>query len=260
MEGMSMMVDERQRHILEHLKQHGAAKVADLAALLGVSEMTVHRDLSTLAKRNVLRKVHGGAVARHYTEVPYADRAGQHQSAKTAIALRARSLVRDHMSVYLSPGSTAAEFAVRLQARGLRIFTNSLPTATALARADHKDVTLLGGKVVGFAEALVGEVTEDMLHKQFFHLAFLAVTGVDLEAGLTVFTEQEARVVQAAMRAARKTVLLSDASKFGLVAGPTLGPLYGVHTLVTERIPDDYRRYCEQHDIEVLLAPEEGAS
>ncbi|WP_347038573.1 DeoR family transcriptional regulator [Glutamicibacter halophytocola] len=51
----------RRQLILERVRAAGAAKVADLAAEFGVSDMTVRRDLNQLVKDGELHKVHGGA-------------------------------------------------------------------------------------------------------------------------------------------------------------------------------------------------------
>ncbi|MDT5196177.1 MAG: hypothetical protein QOH20_2931, partial [Mycobacterium sp.] len=60
-----MLADERRGLILRVLHSAGAVRVADLAADLDVSEMTVRRDLDALDAQELLRKVHGGAVTRH---------------------------------------------------------------------------------------------------------------------------------------------------------------------------------------------------
>lgn len=256
-----LMADERHRYVLETLQQHGSCKVADLALALGVSEMTIHRDLSSLARRNLLRKVHGGAVLRNYIELTYQDRVVQNHAVKVAVARRALPLVRPETSLYLAPGSTAYEFAKLLETDRLQVYTNSLPTATALARAGHPGVTvtLLGGQLVGFVEALVGPATEAALADLKLDYAFIAVTGVSLSGGLTVYTDEEARVIRAVIRAARKTVLLTDASKYDLVAGPEVGLLKDMHVIVTDSMPPDYQQHCAANDVETLFSEEPEA-
>ena len=258
MSSSQLMADERHRYVLEMLQQHGSCKVADLALALGVSEMTIHRDLSSLARRNLLRKVHGGAVLRNYIELTYQDRVVQNHPVKVAVARRALPLVRPETSLYLAPGSTAYEFAKLLETDGLQVYTNSLPTATALARAGHPGVTvtLLGGQLVGFVEALVGPATEAALADLKLDYAFIAVTGVSLNGGLTVYTAEEARVIRAVIRAARKTVLLTDASKYDSVAGPEVGLLKDMHVIVTDSMPPAYRQYCAANDVETLFSDE----
>jgi len=258
MSNSQLMADERHRYVLETLQQHGSCKVADLALALGVSEMTIHRDLASLARRNLLRKVHGGAVLRNYIELTYQDRVVQNHAVKVAVARRALPLVRPDTSLYLAPGSTAYEFAKLLETDRLQVYTNSLPTATVLARAGHHGVTvtLLGGQLVGFVEALVGPATEAALAELKLDYAFIAVTGVSLNGGLTVYTEEEARVIRAVVRAARKTVLLTDASKYDLVAGPEVGLLKDMHVIVTDSMPPSYRQHCAANDVETLFSEE----
>jgi DeoR/GlpR family transcriptional regulator of sugar metabolism len=249
------MADERHRYILKELQGRGSCKVSELARDLDVSEMTVHRDLAHLARLNLLRKVHGGAVLRNYIEQSFQDRAVQNHEAKVAVARLAARQVRPGSSLYLAPGSTAHELALALHQDDLHVYTNSLPTATALARSSPRrvSVTLLGGQLVGFVEALVGPATEAALTDLKLNFAFIAVTGVSLEGGLTIYTEEEARVIRAVIRAARKTVLLTDASKFGQVVGPQVGHLEDVHALVCDEMPAPYLEHCRAHDVEVLL-------
>jgi DeoR/GlpR family transcriptional regulator of sugar metabolism len=258
MSSSQRMADERHRYVLEQLQQHGSCKVSELAQTLHVSEMTIHRDLAHLARLNLLRKVHGGAVLRNYIEQTFQDRAVQNHEAKVAVAQRAARLVRPDSSLYLAPGSTAHELALALHQGGLQVYTNSLPTATALARSNPRGVTvtLLGGQLVGFVEALVGPATEAAVAELKIGTAFIAVTGVSLEGGLTIYTEEEARVIRAVIRAARKTVLLTDASKYDLVVGPQVGVLSDVHTVISDSMPEGYQRYCRAHDVEVLLCGE----
>ena len=83
-----MLAAERRHAILRALNAGGAVRVADLAAELDVSEMTVRRDLDALDAQNLLRKVHGGAVSRHNRgEEPWSSvKAGQQRAEKAAIA------------------------------------------------------------------------------------------------------------------------------------------------------------------------------
>ena len=96
-----MLAAERRYAILQALNAGGAVRVADLAAELDVSEMTVRRDLDTLDAQNLLHKVHGGAVSRHNRgEEPWSSvKAGQQRAEKAAIAAVAAQTVEDGMTV-----------------------------------------------------------------------------------------------------------------------------------------------------------------
>ena len=251
-----MVAQERMAKIVNYLDQHGTAKVQDLAELMDVSEMTIHRDLNKLAENELLSKVHGGAVARRIAEIPYRARVIHHQAAKQAIAKEALNLIRPGMTLYLGPGTTITELARILPSDGLKIVTNSLPIAQELANLSQLEITLTGGTVRRHAEALVGPSAEAAASEHFIHLAFIATTGLDLEKGLSVYSETEARVLQAFIKASRKTVLLTDSSKIDKVMGPIAAPLYAVHQIICETdLPENYMSYLNDNDVKVTTAP-----
>ncbi len=245
-----MVPEERRRQIIGFLDKHGVAKVSQLAEQFGVSEMTVHRDLQKMSGNGMVKKVHGGVVATRVTEVPYRSRIVHNQRAKQAVARRALDLISPGMTIFLSPGTTVTELARLLPAEGLRIITNSLPIAQELTFSSECDVVLTGGEVRRYAEALVGPVAHAVLETEFVDLHFVAVTGIDIDEGLTVYSESEAQMVRRVIKSARKTVLLTDATKYGKVMGPAVLPLRAVHTVISEdAVPRRFRDYFAANDI-----------
>lgn len=250
-----MLAEERRQQILQHVARHGTASIGDLAERFDVSEMTIHRDLHELAERDLVDKVRGGAVAKHVQEIPFRVRVVQHRAEKRALAERAARLVRPGMTLFLAPGTTVAEFgrALPTDLAGLEILTNSLPIASELTLRSEHAIHLTGGAVRRYAEALVGESVRGALEERFVNLAVIAVTGIDLEGGLTVYSREEAEVLRTVIRSARETVLLTDASKYGRVMGPAVLPLLAVHRLVsTAPVPPSYADYCRRHDVELI--------
>lgn len=246
-----MVGEERRRNILSYLERNGTAKATDLAFRFNVSLMTIHRDLTLLAEQELITKVHGGAIAKHVTEVPYYERIVHHQQNKIEIAARAAQILADGMTIYLGPGTTVTELARALPDEGLRILTNSMPIAHELSVASTHEILLTGGRIRRFAEALVGPTAEAAFEGQFLHFAFIAVTGIDIDVGLTVYSESEARVLKAAMRAAKTTVLLTDSSKFGRVMGPVVAPLFAVHKVISDaEMPERYREFFDRQNVD----------
>lgn len=247
-----MVPEERRRRIVGFLDKFGAARVSELAQQFGVSEMTVHRDLQKMSDSGLVNKVHGGVVAKRVTEVPYRSRLVHHQGAKQAVAERALELIEPGMTIFLSPGTTVTELARLLPKEGLRIVTNSLPIAQELTLSSECEVVLTGGEVRRYAEALVGPAAQAVLENEFIDLHFAAVTGIDIGEGLTVYSESEAQMVRRVIKSARKTVLLTDGSKYDKVMGPVVLPLKAVHVVISEdTLPDNYRDFFGQHDIEL---------
>ena len=82
----------RQQDILRRAMTHKIVRIKDLAAELGVHEMTVRRDLDALCEQGKLQRVHGGAqlLERTAEELSQTLRAGQNVEAKERIARAAR--------------------------------------------------------------------------------------------------------------------------------------------------------------------------
>src|SRR5213080_4448004 len=132
---VAMLAAERRHAILRALNAGGAVRVADLAAELDVSEMTVRRDLDALDAQNLLRKVHGGAVTRHNRgEEPGSSvKAGQQRAEKAAIAAVAAETVEDGMTnsisvfeVLTDPGADAADAPQVYLSGGVRTPSDAL--------------------------------------------------------------------------------------------------------------------------------------
>src|SRR4051794_5189649 len=106
-----MLAAQRRSRILAELDRDGTVRVADLVELLGVSDMTVRRDLVGLHREGLLEKVHGGAMAvvePSSAEPGFEAKSQQHRGSKEAIARRAASMVEPGMAIAVSAGTTTA--------------------------------------------------------------------------------------------------------------------------------------------------------
>jgi DeoR/GlpR family transcriptional regulator of sugar metabolism len=125
-----MLARHRQSLILQAVRSDGSARVSDLTQRLGVSDMTIRRDLEVLAKDGLVEKVHGGAVlpgtpASH--DPGFEAKLVLERPEKTAIARTAASLVRPGTAIALAAGTTTFALAqCLLDVPGLTIVTNSL--------------------------------------------------------------------------------------------------------------------------------------
>ncbi|PRB05920.1 DNA-binding transcriptional regulator [Microbacterium sp. MYb64] len=53
---------------MDEIREHGSVSVSTIAARLGVSELTIRRDINTLAQQGLVTRVHGGATLRSALE------------------------------------------------------------------------------------------------------------------------------------------------------------------------------------------------
>ena len=256
-----MLAPQRQERILEEVRAHGGARVSDLVAVLGVSDMTVRRDLEALAARGLVARVHGGAAApagRAAVEPGFSAKSVLQRPEKLAIAALAVSLVRPGDSVALSAGTTTHAVALALRAvPDLTVVTNSLPVAQALHDAGREPAhVVLTGGVRTPSDALVGPVAVAALRDLHVDWLFLGAHGVDERAGLTTPNLVEAQTDQALLAAARRVAVVADSTKWGVVGLTTIAPLEGLDVLVTdEGLPPDARRAVAERVGRLLLAP-----
>jgi DeoR/GlpR family transcriptional regulator of sugar metabolism len=236
-----MLAAERRQAILRALHAGGAVRVADLATGLGVSEMTVRRDLDAMDAQNLLRKVHGGAVSRHNRgEEPWSSvKAAQQRAQKAAIATVAAATVEDGMTIAISAGTTTTELARRLRHRpSITVITNSVSVFTVLTDpapdgADAPQVYLSGG-VRTPSDGLVGPVADAAIASFRVDATYLGVHGFDPDAGLTTPNIAEAQTNRTLIGISARLIVVADHTKFGEIGTNVFAPLRQVDTMVVD--------------------------
>ncbi|MGC4789721.1 DeoR/GlpR family DNA-binding transcription regulator [Micromonospora sp. DT178] len=234
-----MLARQRQTAILELIRQRGGVRVSHLVSRFGVSDMTIRRDLETLAERGLIDKVHGGATLAGLgsaEEPGFAAKSARQQAEKRAIAERAAALVEPGMAVALSAGTTTAALATLLaDVRGLTVVTNSIPVADALHQNPRADQTVvLTGGIRTPSDALTGPVAEAAIGSLNVDVLFLGVHGMSPRTGFTTPNLLEAGTNRCLIDASRRLVVLADHTKWETVGMATIAPLSEADMLVTD--------------------------
>ena len=234
-----MLARQRQSIILDRVREDGAVRVADLVRELGVSDMTVRRDLEVLHERGLLEKVHGGATAlagNALFEPGFAAKSALQQVEKDAIADAAVSLVEPGMAIGVSAGTTTYALAQRLAAvPGLTVVTNSVRVADVLYQAGRTDQTIiLTGGVRTPSDALVGPFAVSALRTVHVDLVFVGVHGMDPHSGFTCPNLLEADTDRALIEAGRSLVVVADHSKWGVIGISSIARLDQADVLITD--------------------------
>ncbi|GHK02550.1 DeoR/GlpR family DNA-binding transcription regulator [Streptomyces sp. NPDC003753] len=232
-----MYAPERQQEILRLARDGGRVDVVSLAEEFQVTAETIRRDLKALDRAGLLRRVHGGAIpaGRLDFEPDLAERESTAADEKDRIAKAALAELPSGGTMILDAGSTVARLAgaIPLDAQ-LTVVTHSLPTAARLADHPGIQLHLVGGRVRHRTRAAVdawalrayGEIRADVV--------FIAANGFSADHGLTTPDLAEAAVKRAAIRAARRVVLLADSSKHGQEQFARFGNLGDVDLLITD--------------------------
>ena len=167
---------QRRQLILQGRQHPGdGAQVADLAASLGVSHMTVRRDLAALTAAGLLTRVHGGAVAAE-EEPSFGVTEVERREAKQAIGKAAAVLVEDGQTIMIDIGTTTLALAQQLRGRELTVITSSLAVLQELLGEPRIELVVLGGVVRRNYRSLVGVLAEDALRQVSADVAFLGTS------------------------------------------------------------------------------------
>jgi len=261
-----MLAAERQARVLQEVHRRGAVRVTELARMLGVSDMTIRRDLEVLASHGQLDKVHGGATvaggAMASTDEPgFEAKWAQETAEKEAIAAAAAAMVRPGSAVGLSAGTTTWTLAHHLRSiPGLTVVTNSMRVAEVLHKAPGgaPNVVLTGG-VRTPSDALVGPVAVSSLRLLHLDLVFLGVHGMHPRAGFTTPNLLEADTDQALVAAGQRLVVLADHTKWGMIGISTIVPLDRADVVVTDDgLHEDGRATIREVGAELVVAPLTG--
>lgn len=233
-----MLASARQQRILDALREREQVRVTSLASELGVSEMTVRRDLNALAARGALVKVHGGAMldaAPTSNEPGFTNKLALQSGEKQAIAHAAAGLIKPGMSIALNSGTTT--FALAAQCTGIQdltVVTNSPRIAEVFyAAANPSQNIILTGGTRTVSDALVGPLALSALGQLHVDLLFLGVHGMTAEDGFTTPNMLEAQTNQAFIKAAARQIIVADHTKWGVTGLCQIVPLAQVDALIT---------------------------
>lgn len=182
-----MISSQRQHLILSRLRTRGAVRITALSKELGVSAMTIRRDIAELADKGLLKRVHGGAVTTStlLSEPLFSVKSQMDIGLKDAIAQEAIKYVAPGDVIAIGGGTTAYVFAQHLlesqQSSGITILTNSIPVAELVQALESKDVeVIVTGGVITRSNSLVGPIADKVVASLRVNTVFLGTHSVSI--------------------------------------------------------------------------------
>jgi DeoR family transcriptional regulator, fructose operon transcriptional repressor len=240
----------REHEILAYLDQGGVASYQELAELLGVSTMTIRREVDRLAQKGMAVKVLGGAQKAnspaYLYETELISRLVERTKEKHAIAVKAAEAINDRMTIFLDGSTTCLELAkvIACGFSGLTIVTNSALVCMELGSGGQKNmIVAIGGQYDPSSLSYVGPTTEQQASNYFVDLAFMSTKGFIPNEGTYESSVATFHVKQIIARQSSKVALLIDHTKFGRRALSKVLDISEFNTVVT----DDKTR-CEYID------------
>lgn len=252
-----MNKEERHKLILENLIRNESVTVSDLSLLLDVSQVTIRKDLTELEKANKLYRSNGKAVLinPYVNNRPVAEKEKLARYEKELIGREGASLITKNDSIIIASGSTVLVFARCLKpVCRLNVITASLMVSEYLCSIEDIDVIQLGGQLRHSSLSVVGRYAESQLEEFCCSKLYMGVDGIDLDFGLTTTDMREADLNKAMMKAAQKTIVLADSSKFRRRGFNKIANITDVDTIITDSgIPPMIRQSIEDLGIELRI-------
>jgi len=211
-----MLPEERYARIVAILKESGFVKVEELATYLGVSDMTIRRDLEKCQEAGLLRRCHGGAVldGANQQEIKFEDKSSENSEVKKRLAQACSAFVAEGMTVFLDAGTTAYEIAQRIRTiPRLTIVTNDIRILYSLL-GNGNELLMIGGSVQKSTGSVIGQLADQMIRQLSFDVAFIGANSINDKMEVMTPTVEKAFCKRLVVKRSTSSYLAVDHSKF----------------------------------------------
>lgn len=218
------------------IQRRRSVSVAELTKRLGVSEVTIRKDLNELENKAKIIRTHGRAQLAEDQNLlqNFYQRKGQNQEIKSKIAsLANEKLIKEGDSIYIDAGSTALALCDYIKDKQLKVISNSLPVLNELASSDSIELFSTGGQLRRDALSFIGPIAEKNLAEHRIETAFLGCSGITFNGIFTAQNLIEANLKKRVVQSARRRVVLADSSKAGKEAFSLFARSEDIDLLIT---------------------------
>ena len=223
----------RQEDIIALVNQEKKVPVNSLAEKLGVSSVTIRKDLDKLEERGILHREHGYAVINNSDDINF--RLAQNYNLKRLIAQSAAEAIQDDDMIMIESGSTCTLLAEEIARsnKQVTIITNSCFIASYIRKYPSVRIILLGGEYQKDSQVNIGPLVEQNVNNFFVDKFFVGIDGFDKEKGFMGTDIERSQTANTMRQIARETIILTDSSKFqqrGRVAEFDLSDIAMIYT------------------------------
>jgi DeoR family deoxyribose operon repressor len=202
------------------LGERGVMHLRDAAQRLGVSEMTIRRDIAGDVARFAYLGGHIMPAGKVEPEQPYDlhKQADRHAPAKREACRHAFTHIHADDTIFVDCGTTLSHLIDLVpETMPVTVVCYALNIAERLSRAPNIRLIVLGGLYHPETASFSGPQGLDTLDRVGINTAFLSAAGLDEMRGATCAHFHEVAVKQKAIATAQKNLLVIDNSKLGRV-------------------------------------------
>jgi len=233
----NVLTEDRERWLLTVLKEHGSVSLAAASESLGVSEQTVRRDIISLERQGLARRVRGGAQSS--APVSFRSREAKNVEQKRRIAAKLLPLVPRQGVIAIDSSTTMAMLAASIRdGADLTVVTNGVQTLRALQNKPGIEALLVGGKLDTRTDSLVGPLAARTAAGFGYSMFFASQAALHPARGGFDDTLAEAHIKQTFADCAERVAVGVDASKLGQISLAQSLDFATVQTLATDLVPE----------------------
>lgn len=250
------MKHARHNIILDELNKKNEIRISDLIDLLpNVSEMTIRRDLDSLAEEGYLIRTHGGAkLATSDSSYDFQTRVQLNQTSKSVIANQALSFIDNECSIFFDSGSTTLELSKIISNKKIHAITGSPHISTELLKSPDIQVILLGGILNKSTVSVTGSMPLNSLDYLNIDIAFISASGFSLNTGFTNAYFDECNLKRKVISMAKQVVILLDITKINRVLPFTFATLEDIDSIIlNDKPPLDISEALEKSNVKIIF-------
>ncbi len=233
--------------------------IRELTKKFEVSEMTIRRDLSLLAKENLVDLIPGGAILKRAEDNESRYLVTNEESVRTIeklkIGQRAVSLIEPNETIILDIGTTTEYLAKYLREDApIRVMCYTLNTLVEVYKKKNCSIIFAGGYYHPQTMMFESEEGIELIKRTRADKAFVSAAGIHDELGITTVYPHELQAKKAILSSAKSRILVVDSSKFGQTKSVYFADMSSFQTVITDTgIPEDYARFIRDLGVELIL-------
>ena len=255
--------EDRINKIANIIRSQNGASVKELAKALSVSEMTIRRDLNTLNKSGIVKKLYGSTVynsdntIEHSINTPYLLNSAETSNfkEKNKIGKFAVSLIKDNDILIIDGGSTTACLSKNIKDDiPLKVFCYNSNIANDLINKSNIELTLAGGYFHKNSQMFESKEGLSLINSTRATKAFVSAAGIHETLGITCANNYEVEMKKAIIKSSCERILLIDSSKFSKVSSSYFSNLEDFNVIVTdEGISSEWKNLIEKYNIKLYI-------
>ena len=253
-----MKKDERFEFIMTEAWANNRVLITDLSQRIGVSEITIRRDIQELINQDLLEKAPGGAryVDQTSKKIYVLQRKDEEVEEKLKIAKETAKLISNGMCIFIGAGSTPVYISHYLKDfKNLTVITNAIHVAMELVSHPGITIIMTGGILRPSELALHGYIVPQSIKGIHVDKVIISIRGISKEAGMTDDHIEDIPTLRSFLDLSDELIVAIDHTKIGQTSLAPLAPINKISTFITDSKADpEFLAYLSSQGIKTIVA------